>query len=137
MKQCFKCGVTKPLDEFYAHTRMADGHLNKCKECTKLDASRRRHGDKREQVLAYDRARASQPHRVDQRRAIYSKWKQEHPDRRHAQSVLGHAVRSGKVRPQPCWVCGSKAEAHHPDYQRPTDVVWLCRPHHMQAHHSK
>lgn len=37
-KVCFKCGREFPLSCFYKHPRMSDGHLNKCKDCTKKDS---------------------------------------------------------------------------------------------------
>ena len=60
MKTCFKCKETKPLDEFYRHSQMSDGHLGKCKTCARSDAkSRRKNPRFRAMVLAYDRERGS------------------------------------------------------------------------------
>ena len=40
-KKCFRCGIVKELSHFYKHKQMGDGHLNKCKECTKKDTAKR------------------------------------------------------------------------------------------------
>jgi len=52
-----------------------------------------------------------------------------------ARSKIRNAVRAGKFDRLPCAVCGElKAEAHHEDYSKPFDVLWLCRKHHSQLH---
>ena len=33
MKICKTCNVLKDLNDYYKHSRMADGHLNTCNDC--------------------------------------------------------------------------------------------------------
>jgi ribosomal protein S27AE len=47
------------------------------------------------------------------------------------------AVRAGKIaKPAECSECGEalKLYAHHDDYTRPLEIVWLCGPCHGQRH---
>ena len=62
-KKCFKCGVEKPLTDFYKHSEMKDGHLNKWKECTKLDVSLHR-AKNIDRIREYDRRRGKLSHRL-------------------------------------------------------------------------
>jgi hypothetical protein len=134
MKNCFKCLTAKPLSEFYAHKQMADGHLNKCKSCTKKDVFERRHGEARDKVLEYERTRSKTEKRKKLREEIQKTYRLNFKERANANVKLRRAVKKGLVTKLDCFVCGKKAEAHHPDYSRPLDVVWLCVEHHKQAH---
>lgn len=137
MKPCFKCGIEKPLTDFYKHAQMADGHLNKCKDCTKADVHARHHGAVREKILAYEKKRSQDPARKEHNRKVSAEWRATNPVRRAAQIAVGNAVRDGRLVPWPVCAmpeCSLKPVAHHPDYSRPLDVVWLCQAHHKQAH---
>lgn len=134
MKTCFKCKTEKPLDAFYKHRKMADGHLNKCIDCTKLDVSMHRTKNL-DRIRQYDRQRAIQPHRIANSLAVTAKYRIEFPERSKANAAVARAVKNGTLRKQPCWCCGSPVvEGHHPDYSRPLDVVWLCPEHHKAIH---
>lgn len=127
MKKCFKCDEVKPLEEFYRHPMMGDGHLNKCKECTKYDVRKNRE-NRREYYIAYDRQRSKERERIE---AIGRRNRQ----RLKATQKVYQAVKRGKLTRQPCEVCGAeKVEAHHPNYAFPLDVMWLCRKHHADWH---
>ena len=64
--------------------------------------------------------------------------KEKFPERVRARDLLIHAVMAGRVLKESCRVCGElKSEAHHEDYARPLDVVWLCRTHHRELHLEK
>jgi len=52
-----------------------------------------------------------------------------------ARGILNKAIHWGKITKQPCEVCGKKrVQAHHKDYSKPLEVIWLCRKHHRQIH---
>ena len=52
-----------------------------------------------------------------------------------ARNTLNRAVARGQIQKKPCRICkNEKSEAHHPDYNKPLDVVWFCRPHHASVH---
>jgi hypothetical protein len=146
LKTCFKCGLKKQRSEFYRHPQMGDGLLGKCKACTRLDVRTNR-AARAEYYKAFDRSRAMAEHRVIARkhyaatpagkiaiRRAHVNYEMRFPERKHAVTTARNAVRDGRLLPHPCWVCGSKAQAHHPDYSAPLDVVWLCRKHHKEAH---
>ena len=53
----------------------------------------------------------------------------------NCRSYLNVYLKRGVIQRQSCEVCGSKkSEAHHNDYTKPLQVIWLCRLHHL-AHH--
>ena len=115
MKTCFKCGVEKEFDAFYKHPRMKDGRVNKCKECNKKDVRENR-ASKQEYYRAYDRERG---------------YREYDPQKAKAR----RAVRKLK-RPAKCTSCHAvgAVEGHHKDYDKPLDVVWLCKPCHSKVH---
>ena len=93
MKKCFRCGVERPLADFYKHKQMKDGHLNKCKECTKQDTKARRFNpETREAVLEYDRQRGSRQTHEDTK-AYRERW----PEKYKARTLVNSAVRCGRL----------------------------------------
>lgn len=130
MKQCFKCKEEKELSEFYKHKQMGDGHLNKCKECTKADATNHRDNNL-EKIREYDRGRGNR-----QGYGYIKEYREKYPNKHKAHSMVRNAVSSKKLFKEPCEVCGSKKRlhAHHDDYVKPLNIRWLCAAHHRQWH---
>lgn len=62
--------------------------------------------------------------------------KERDPVKLRARSLASAAVKAGRLIRKPCERCGEqKSQKHHPDYSKPLDVVWLCRPCHEIEHH--
>ena len=133
-KECFKCKTVKPLEEFYKHDMMADGYVNKCKECNKKDVTDNRNKNI-DRIREYDRARSKNPQRIKAAQEVNSAWRKADKRRTKCHNAVTRAVRSGLLERQPCVRCGAeKSLAHHEDYDKPLDVMWLCQPCHKQRH---
>ena len=76
-----------------------------------------------------------------------SKWKlRKYKDFKDPLSVLRKKTRNKTnellkkdiIKKQPCVVCGKHdVIAHHEDYSKPTDVIWICEEHHKKYHDGK
>lgn len=135
-KVCRECGVEKDISEFYRHPKMADGFLNRCKECTKRNVKDYREMNI-ERIRAYDRVRnhpsSSSPTNGERKK----KWIERNPEKRAAHIELTDAIKKGLIaKPLACELCDKKGklEAHHRDYSEPLSVVWLCVKCHNDIH---
>lgn len=114
-KKCIKCGVPQEIGAFYTHPHMADGHLNKCKECCRKDSIANRIKN-RDFYREYDRQRGCRS------------------NNKYRKPGTSNCARD--LEKQPCEICGYNGyvEAHHEDYDKPKEVTWLCYQHHQALH---
>jgi hypothetical protein len=133
-KSCKVCGTTRPLDDFYKHPQMADGRLNKCKQCCR-EAAKANRDARLDYYRQYDRERLSTENRkktlAEKQRLYRARNRKKH----EARMAVFRAIRAGVITKRPCEICGTfPADAHHDNYERPLDIRWLCRMHHLIEH---
>ncbi len=64
-------------------------------------------------------------------------FRERNPAKCAAHRAVYHAVESGRlVRPSYCDECNRpcKPHGHHPDYNKPLEVIWLCWACHLAVH---
>ncbi len=68
-------------------------------------------------------------------RLYMRRWrKHESKIKQKARTAVRSALISGRLLKLPCQKCGKPAEAHHPNYRKPLEVIWLCSIHHQEIH---
>jgi hypothetical protein len=133
MPTCIECAENKAADAYYAHPQMASGHVNVCKDCHKRRMRIRSRTNPA--VQEYDRARAKTPERKAKVKAYLKSYNEQFPLAVRARGLVNKAVRSGKLVKQPCEFCArADVHAHHRDYSKPLEVIWLCPKCHHRLH---
>ena len=118
---CVICNVFKLYSEYHVRKETKLGYRRECKDCRCFRQQK------------YQKSEAGKAVQVAADQIRNKKF----PERRKARSELFKAIKDDLIVPSPCFICGDEAEAHHPDYSQSLSVVWLCKPHHKQAHQIK
>ena len=120
-KKCGACGVFREKSLFHRDKSRKDGLFRICKECSRMRAPR-----------------VWKKRPAEARRHNVKEYEEKNKNKVLAWKKLNQAIRTGSVVRWP--VCAlpecdsTRVQAHHADYSRPLDVIWLCQPHHKQIH---
>lgn len=118
-KSCCKCFRKLPLGDF-SKGGTRNGKIRFRPYCRSCDAVK---------TKSY-RAR-----NAEKSRARSTNWRKNNLSKKAAEARVREALKAGKIQKLPCLICGEiKVEGHHPDYNEPLKIQWLCKRHHMAWH---
>ena len=127
--ECSKCKQDKPPEAFNWENKAQGKRQNVCRACfSEYNKERyRKNAD-----LVKDRVKRYREENPSAVLATKIRACEKKPTPRNAARVIDAAIKAGEItRPGACSGCGAssddvKIEAHHHDYTRPLDVIWLC-----------
>lgn len=122
MKVCTHCKSKEYHREWRKKNRL------KCR------AALKRYADKNpEKRKLQDKCRKKKKEKIYQ--SIRRLRRAANPKKIRAQEACRYAIRVGKIKRGSCVSCKSpKVVAHHNDYSKPLDIIWLCAKHHSAWH---
>ena len=63
------------------------------------------------------------------------KLSEKEKNMQNARNIVHRMVKEGNLYPEKCKMCGNiPTQAHHEDYEKPLNVIWLCDKHHKERH---
>ena len=137
-RECKKCKITKPLTSFNVRTGLKLDRAYFCKECSyqqEKDWLNRNLEHNRQYRRNYYQLHKEE---IRERHKKYMQTYLSNPEEKiknKARNTVSRAIKGGKLERLPCQKCGElKVQAHHEDYSKPLEVVWLCTIHHKEIH---
>jgi hypothetical protein len=138
---CLDCGSKFSLPENFAQTSQSNQSKTsrRCRSCIRRrdHESYARHREARvEGARAYSQRPEAKALRDKRHESSINKY----PEKESARRLVRNAVSTGKIiKPKVCQGCNKeelkhKLHAHHEDYSKPLDVVWLCFGCHRKVH---
>ena len=144
MKQkiCKLCKLEKSLTKcFYKQSKYYNPYCNKCRKIIKSNyVKTHQHNIKKYRKEYYNsdlgKRMLKTYHKSKQYIDYIKNYYIKFPERKMAVQKLNSLLRHGKVIKRPCEICGIKksVHAHHEDYSKPLEVIWLCPSHHKERH---
>jgi hypothetical protein len=137
MKNCRDCNIEKPYNQFYKQKATSDGLNSYCKTCS---TNRRNEWLNRNRIKVRASAkkwREENANRIREHKRRSLEKNKNNPNFKlkvRARLELNLGVRYGRIEREHCFCGESKSEGHHPNYNKPLDVIWLCKPHHDRYH---
>lgn len=131
-KKCINCGIEKELDNFYKHSKMTDGHLNKCITCCKEQASGRTEKLRESpEYVEKERERGRKKYK-----RLYVGTAKSHPDNNKRWLDRFPEKRCANNVAQKIPMPTGKQSRHHWSYKEEhwKDVIFLTTKEHSKAH---
>jgi hypothetical protein len=130
MKTCTKCHIEKEVSDFYFRNGSPRSHCKKC-ECEYANNWNKNNPKEYSKKLRMWKRDNPTRHQEQMIRAS-KKHNEVHRDRYLARRTLNNAKARGEITESPCGCGEVKVEAHHHDYSKPLDVIWMCKKCHKE-----
>jgi len=135
-KKCNKCGEIKPIKEFRKAKTCKGNMSTYCRKCLSL-CTAKTPSHQPEARRIYERERQKRPGHKEKALKLTLSWRKRNPEAVACWTIFKKAIKEKRIiRVKKCVECGSdiQVEAHHEDYSKPLEVLWLCRKCHYHKH---
>jgi len=129
VQKCSSCGEEKPLEEFHRNRGKPAGRSDMCRSCRSIyDRTQNAKPERIEKFKQYRQEESTMMRNRERSRQAYINC----PEAYKAKALVSRLISLGLIEREPCQVCASEEDihAHHDDYSRPLEIIWLCRAHH-------